>query len=57
MDSQDIFGVVLWPSSCHDVEILLFFLDFPLKNGHFANMAKTVKKPLFHYFFLHFFIF
>ena len=25
MDSQDIFGVVSCPSSCHDVEILLFF--------------------------------
>ena len=25
MDSQDIFGVVSCPSSCHVVEILLFF--------------------------------
>ena len=25
MDSQDLPGVVLCPSSCHDVEILLFF--------------------------------
>ena len=25
MDSRDLPGVVLCPSSCHDVEILLFF--------------------------------
>ena len=40
MDSQDIPGVVLCPSSCHDVEILQFFLKIWSKMVVCPKMAQ-----------------
>ena len=51
MDSQDLPGVGLCPSSCHDVEILLFFLIFLSKNGHFTQHGQNRQKATFSLFF------
>ena len=51
IDSQDLPGVGLCPSSCHDVEILLLFLIFLSKNGHFTQHGQNRQKATFSLFF------